>query len=96
MRRKATASSESNSRCINRVARVAEDAAESSSASDEEDDVEIELESRASCINPPFHVDVSSMKSFYKEIEVLPSLKSYAKTFRKANPHSPENGSWSV
>jgi origin recognition complex subunit 1 len=96
VRRKATASSESNSRCINRVARVAEDAAESSSASDEEDDVEIELESRASCINPPFHVDVSSMKSFYKEIEVLPSLKSYAKTFRKANPHSPENGSWSV
>jgi hypothetical protein len=38
--------------------------------------------SRVFCRKAPFHVDVSSLKSFYDEIEIEPPIDSYHHTFR--------------
>lgn len=39
------------------------------------------------CTKQPFHVDVSSQKSFYDEIEIQPPFDSYDDRFSSANKH---------
>ena len=55
-------------------------------------------ETRACCRSDPFHVDVSALKSFYKEVEILPQVDSYDKSFSCAGGANAEQGKgkWKV
>eukprot|EP00804_Cyclotella_cryptica_P014250 CCRYP_005654-RA/>CCRYP_005654-RA protein AED:0.12 eAED:0.12 QI:84/1/1/1/0.8/0.66/6/2772/1335 len=51
---------------------------------------------RVFCRKAPFHVDVSSQKSFYDEIEIQPPFDSYHHTFRSKIKSSQSGGPWIV
>ena len=64
---------------------------------DEEQQTEItSCETRASCRANPFHVDVSALKSFYEEVEILQPVDSYDDRFLTANKHNQSKGKWKV
>jgi len=50
---------------------------------------------RVSC-SDPFHVDVSAMKSFYKEVDVIPPFDSYDHRFSTRGCSKLERGQWKV
>ena len=51
---------------------------------------------RVICRKKPFHVDVSSLKSFYEEIEIKPPLDSYDNTFLSKIKMSQNRKPWVV
>jgi hypothetical protein len=51
---------------------------------------------RVSCTKIPFHVDVSSKKSFYTEIEIRPPLDSYHPSFLSKTKRSDNSEPWIV
>jgi len=53
-------------------------------------------ETRATCCVNPFHVDVSALKSFYEEIEMLPPVDSYDDTFTCATRNKEVKWKWKV
>ena len=63
------------------------------------DDV-VNSESRVSCCSEPFHVDASSLKSFYREIEIQPEVDAYDDSIRRkifaVAGNAGQKGPWKV
>jgi len=51
---------------------------------------------RASCGTNPFHVDVSALKSFYEEVDVIPPVDSYDGRFSTGDSSEQRKEKWKV
>ena len=63
---------------------------------EDEQQTETSYETRASCRANPFHVDVSALKSFYEEVEILQPVDSYDDRFLTTNKHKQSKEKWKV